>query len=50
VAISRLRVIWNPHRVGAADNVLFVSKELTLHYPDIVNAKKNNELLYANKA
>jgi hypothetical protein len=21
-------------------------RELTLHYPDIVNAKKNNELLY----
>ena len=36
--------------VEAADNVLFGSKELTLHYPDIVNAKKNNELLYAKKA
>ena len=36
--------------VEAADNVLYGTKELTLHYPDIVNAKKNNELLYAKKA
>ncbi len=30
--------------VEAADNILFGTKELTLHYPDIVNAKKNTEL------
>ncbi len=32
--------------VEAADNILFGSKELTLHHPDIVNAKKNTELVY----
>lgn len=32
--------------VEAIDNILYGSKELTLNYPDIVNAKKNNELLY----
>ncbi|KAL6746416.1 hypothetical protein V8C86DRAFT_1820555 [Haematococcus lacustris] len=36
--------------VEAADNILFGTKELTLHYPDIVNAKKNGELLYKPKA
>lgn len=35
--------------VEAADNILFGTKELTLHYPDIVNAKKNTELLYTKK-
>jgi hypothetical protein len=35
--------------VEAADNVLFGTKELTLAYPDIVNAKKNSELLYKRK-
>jgi hypothetical protein len=33
--------------VEAADNVLFGSRELTLNFPDIVNAKKNTELKYA---
>ena len=33
--------------VEAADNVLFGAKELTLHHPNIVNGKKNTELLYA---
>jgi hypothetical protein len=32
--------------VEAADNILFGTKELTLNYPDIVNAKKNSELVY----
>ena len=32
--------------VEAADNILYGSKELTLAYPDIVNAKKNSELKY----
>lgn len=32
--------------VEAVDNMLFGTKELTLHYPDIVNAKKNTELVY----
>ncbi len=32
--------------VEAADNILFGVKELTLHHPDIVNAKKNTELVY----
>ena len=36
--------------VEAADNELFGTKELTLAYPDIVNAKKNVELLYKPKA
>ena len=36
-----------PHPLQAADNILFGSKELTLNYPDIVNAKKNMELLYS---
>lgn len=36
--------------VEAVDNVLFGSKELTLSYPDIVNAKKNTELMYKPKA
>ena len=35
--------------VEAADNILFGSKELTLHYPDIVNAKKNTELRYTKR-
>ncbi|CAL5221972.1 g4254 [Coccomyxa viridis] len=33
--------------VECADNVLFGSKELTLHHPNIVNAKKNTEILYS---
>lgn len=32
--------------VEAVDNILFGSRELTLHFPDIVNAKKNTELVY----
>ena len=32
--------------VEAVDNILFGAKELTLHHPDIVNAKKNTELRY----
>jgi hypothetical protein len=32
--------------VEAADNILFGTKELTLHHPDIVNAKKNTELVF----
>mmetsp|Transcript_25530 Transcript_25530/g.55577 ORF Transcript_25530/g.55577 Transcript_25530/m.55577 type:complete len:503 (-) Transcript_25530:650-2158(-) len=35
--------------VEAVDNILYGSKELTLAYPDIVNAKKNTELLYKTK-
>ena len=35
--------------VEAADNILYGTKELTLAYPDIVNAKKNGELLYKPK-
>ncbi|KAK9815579.1 hypothetical protein WJX72_006193 [[Myrmecia] bisecta] len=35
--------------VECADNVLFGGKELTLSHPNIVNAKKNTELLYATK-
>lgn len=30
--------------VEAVDNILFGSKEITLNFPDIVNAKKNFEL------
>ena len=33
--------------VEAADNMLYGSKELTLHHPNIVNMKKNAELLYS---
>jgi hypothetical protein len=36
--------------VEAADNVLFGSRELTLNFPDIVNAKKNTELKYKTTA
>jgi len=32
--------------VECVDNILFGSKELTLNQPDVVNAKKNTELLY----
>jgi len=32
--------------VECVDNILFGGKELTLNHPDIVNAKKNTELLY----
>jgi protoporphyrinogen oxidase len=32
--------------VECADNVLFGTKELTLNHPNVVNAKKNMELLY----
>lgn len=32
--------------VECADNILHGGKELTLNFPDIVNAKKNSELLY----
>lgn len=35
--------------VECADNVLFGTKELTLNYPDIVNAKKNTELTYLSR-
>lgn len=35
--------------VECADNILFGTKELTLAFPDIVNAKKNTELLYKTK-
>jgi hypothetical protein len=35
--------------VEAVDNIVFGAKELTLTHPDIVNAKKNTELLYAKK-
>jgi hypothetical protein len=33
--------------VEAADNILFGAKEVTLHHPDIANARKNTELLYS---
>lgn len=36
--------------VEAVDNMLFGIKEMTLNHPDIVNAKKNTELLYASKS
>lgn len=32
--------------VEAADNILFGTKELTLHHPDIVNASKNTQPRY----
>jgi protoporphyrinogen oxidase len=35
--------------VECADNVLFGTKELTLNHPNIVNQKKNMELLYGPK-
>jgi hypothetical protein len=35
--------------VESVDNILYGTKELTLAYPDIVNAKKNSELLYLKK-
>jgi len=35
--------------VEAADNVMSGAKELTLTHPDIVNAKKNTDLLYKKK-
>lgn len=35
--------------VEAADNILTGAKEMTLNYPDLVNRKKNTELLYAKK-
>lgn len=34
--------------VEAADNMLFGAKEVTLNHPNIVNAKKNTELLYSS--
>ena len=33
--------------VEAADNILFGTKELTLHHPNVVNPTKNTELLYS---
>ena len=36
--------------VEAADNILYGTKEVTLHHPDIVNAKKNTELRYSRGA
>jgi hypothetical protein len=33
--------------VEAADNILLGTKELTLNHPNIVNAKKNTELLFS---
>ena len=35
--------------VECADNVMCGAKELTLNHPNIVNAKKNTELLYLGK-
>ena len=35
--------------VEAADNVLFGTRELTLNHPNIVNAKKNKEMLYSQR-
>lgn len=35
--------------VEAADNILFAGKELTLNFPDIVNAKKNTELKFLKR-
>lgn len=35
--------------VECVDNILHGTKELTLAFPDIVNAKKNTELLYKKK-
>jgi hypothetical protein len=35
--------------VECVDNILFGAKELTLHHPDIVNQKKNTDLLYTKQ-
>ncbi|WZN62748.1 putative adrenodoxin reductase [Chloropicon roscoffensis] len=35
--------------VEAVDNILTGAREMTLEYPDIVNKKKNHELLYMKK-
>jgi hypothetical protein len=36
--------------VEAVDNIMFGSKELTLHHPDIVNAGKNAQPRYSRPA
>jgi hypothetical protein len=33
--------------VECVDNILFGTKELTLHHPTIVNSGKNCEMLYS---
>ncbi len=33
--------------VKCADNITYCTKELTLHLPNVVNEKKNTELLYS---
>jgi hypothetical protein len=35
--------------VEAADNILFGAKELTLSHPNIVNVRKNTELLFSRR-
>lgn len=35
--------------VECADNILFGSKELTLHHPGVVNPTRNSELLYSRR-
>ncbi len=36
--------------VECVDNVLFGTQELTLEHPNIVNPRKNTELLYSKKS
>jgi hypothetical protein len=36
--------------VEAADNILFGTPELTLRHPNIVNAKKNEELRFSERS
>lgn len=35
--------------VECADNILFSTKEVTVEHPNIVNGKKNTELLYKTR-
>lgn len=36
--------------VEAVDNILLGTKEVTLHHPDIVNAKKNTTMRYTGSS
>ena len=33
--------------VECADNIMYGTKEITLHHPNVVNSTKNMELLYS---
>ncbi len=35
--------------VEAVDNIVTGAREMTMEYPDIVNKKKNTDLLYLKK-